>query len=146
MRRRTFICAGGAALVGSIALSRAADADADTHFKEMEEELGGRVGVAALDTGTGARLLHRAQERFAMCSTFKWLLAAAVLARVDKQETTLEHRLSFGPKDLLDVSPVTTAHIGEGELAIKSLCEAAVEVSDNTAANTLLKFLGDPDR
>jgi beta-lactamase class A len=144
LRRRTFIVAGGATLVGSIALSRSAGTDVAAHFDQVEKELGGRVGVAAVDTGNGARLLHRAQERFAMCSTFKWMLAAALLARVDKQEITLERRLSYGPKDLLDFSPVTEAHVGEGALSIKSLCEAAVEASDNTAANTLLKFIGGP--
>jgi beta-lactamase class A len=79
-----------------------------------------------------------------MCSTFKWLLAAAVLAKVDKGGMSLDQHLSFARKDLLTHSPVTTLHVAEGSLSIKALCEAAVEVSDNTAANTLLKFLGGP--
>ena len=131
-------------MVGSIALSRSALADVSSLFEEVEKQLGGRIGVAAVNTGNGARLLRRAGERFAMCSTFKWLLAAAVLAKVAEEGITLERRLSFGPRDLLDFSPVTKAHIGEGALSIKSLCEAAVEFSDNTAANTLLKFIGGP--
>src|SRR5476651_558498 len=47
----------------------------------LEAELGGRIGLAAIDTRNGKTLKHRADERFAMCSTFKWTLAAAVLAK-----------------------------------------------------------------
>jgi beta-lactamase class A len=143
LRRRTFI-AGASALIGSIALCRFASAEAANHFEEVEKGLGGRLGVAAVDTGTGARLMHRAQERFAMCSTFKWVLAAAVLAKADAESIDLERHLSFSAKDLIDFSPVTKAHVAEGSLSIQSLCEAAVELSDNTAANTLLRFIGGP--
>jgi beta-lactamase class A len=123
---------------------RSAYADARVPFAEVEAQLGGRIGVAAVDMGTGARLAHRSGERFAMCSTFKWLLAAAVLAKADDGVVDLDQRLSFAPKDVLDYSPVTKSHVGEGGLSIKALCEAAVEVSDNTAANTLLTFIGGP--
>ena len=47
----------------------------------LEAHSGGRIGVMALDTGTGKRIVHRSQERFALCSTFKILLAAEVLFR-----------------------------------------------------------------
>jgi beta-lactamase class A len=80
-----------------------------------------------------------------MCSTFKWMLAAAVLAKIHREHIDLERPLSFGRADLLDVSPITEAHVTEGALSIKSMCEAVVEVSDNTAANTLLKFIGGPE-
>ena len=110
----------------------------------MEARLGGRIGVAAVDTNSGARLAHRGDERFAMCSTFKWMLAAAVLARSDRRSGILERHLFFGPKDLLAHSPVTAQHAAEGSLPVVELCKAAVETSDNTAANALLKFIGGP--
>jgi len=110
----------------------------------METQVGGRIGLAALDTGTGKRLSYRGEERFAMCSTFKWMLAAAVLARRDHGGDDLERRLNFGAGDLLPHSPVTAAHAAEGSLTIGELCRAVVETSDNTAANALLKFIGGP--
>lgn len=106
--------------------------------------MAGRIGVSAVDTGSGARLSHRGGERFAMCSTFKWMLAAAVLARHDQDGRILGQQLSFGAQDLLAHSPVTLQHAAEGLLSVFELCEAAVEASDNTAANTLLKFIGGP--
>jgi beta-lactamase class A len=137
--------AGGAALmVAAAPPGQSARASADESLRQLEMQLGGRVGLAALDTGTGARLSHRAAERFALCSTFKWLLAAAVLAKAEHGGDLLDRRLSYTAADLLGVSPVTRAHLAQGALSIQALCEAAVEVSDNTAANVLLRFMGGP--
>ncbi len=52
-------------------------------ISNIERRRGGRLGVFAIDTGSGRTLAYRADERFLMCSTFKGLLAAQVLARVD---------------------------------------------------------------
>lgn len=120
-------------------------ASATSQLAELEAQVGGRVGVAAVDTASGARLTHRGSERFAMCSTFKWLLAAAVLAEVDRHALQLDRGVPYGAADLLEYAPVTTAHVAQGALRIGALCEAAVEVSDNTAANVLLKLIGGPD-
>jgi len=125
-------------------VGRSARSDAELPIDEIEARLGGRIGVAAVDTGTGARLAHRGDERFAMCSTFKWMLAAAVLARHDHGGGVLEQRLSYGRKDMVAHSPVTEVHLAEGSMPIVELCRAIVETSDNTAANTLLRFIGGP--
>jgi len=112
----------------------------------LEARHGGRLGVAALDTGTHKRLTHRATERFALCSTFKVALVAAVLARVDGGQETLERPVAYGPSDLLEYAPVTRLHVGEGSMSIAALCAATLEQSDNTAANLLLNTLGGPGR
>jgi len=143
--RRTLLLRSGCALAfATLQAGRTAHSDARLPIADIEATLGGRVGVAAVDTGTGARLAHRGEERFAMCSTFKWMLAAAVLARHDRRGADLEQRLSYTPKDMLAHSPVTEQHLAEGLLPLGELCKAAVETSDNTAANTLLKFIGGP--
>lgn len=110
----------------------------------IEARVGGRVGLFALDTGTGRQLAHRPDERFAMCSTFKWALAAAVLARVDRAELSLDERVPYGSNDLLEHAPVTREHVAEGALTVERLARAAVTVSDNTAANLLLALVGGP--
>lgn len=113
-------------------------------LKALERRHGGRLGVAILDTGTGRRINHRGEERFAMCSTFKWLLAAQVLARADAGEESLHRRLVVSGSDLVTWSPVTETRTGEPGMTIAELCEAAVTRSDNTAANLLLATLGGP--
>jgi len=113
-------------------------------FAALESSVGGRVGVFAVDTGSGRALAHRADERFAMCSTFKWALAAAVLERVERGELRLDETLSFGSKDLLEYAPITRQHVAEGHMTVEALAEAIVTVSDNTAANLLLAKVGGP--
>src|SRR5580698_3636550 len=88
----------------------APNSGADGELVAIEASVGGRLGVFALDTGSGRTLAHRADERFAMCSTFKWVLAAAAFARVDRGEGTLEERIPFGAADLMEVAPVAREH------------------------------------
>jgi beta-lactamase class A len=111
---------------------------------EVEASVGGRVGVFALDTGTGRQFAHRPDERFAMCSTFKWVLAAAVLARVDRAQLSLDERVPYRSTDLLEYAPITRVHLAEGSMTIDALARAAVTISDNTAANLLLAKVGGP--
>lgn len=117
---------------------------ADDAIVRIEGSLNGRIGVSALNVATGSRFQHRGDERFAMCSTFKAALAASVLARADRGELSLARRISFGAKDILANSPVTKALVQKGALSIEALCAAAVEASDNTAANLLLSLSGGP--
>ncbi len=79
-----------------------------------------------------------------MCSTFKCTLVAAALAMVDRSETTLGERLTYGKADLLEHAPVTTEHLADGAMTVEALARAAVTVSDNTAANLLLAKVGGP--
>ncbi len=110
----------------------------------LEARGGGRLGVAALDTGSGRRLAFRGGERFPLCSTFKVLLAGAVLARVEAGQEALDRRIPFSQADLVDHSPITSARLAEGGLSVEELCAATVRESDNAAANLLLKALGGP--
>lgn len=111
-------------------------------IQELEQQAGARIGLAALDTGSGKTLFHRQAERFVMCSTFKLSLAAATLARVDRDEEKLD-RLVMYDKPVLGVSPATTRNWPHG-MTVAALCEAAIIYSDNTAANILLAQLGGP--
>jgi beta-lactamase class A len=82
-------------------------------------------------------------ERFAMCSTHKFLAAAFALQRVDRGEDSLSRRLSYSKDGLVAWSPATEEHVGDG-MTLGELCEAAVTLSDNTAANLILDSLGGP--
>ena len=129
---------------GLAQLARGSTAQLDQRFSDLEATSGGRLGVATLDTASGGRADHRAGERFPMCSTFKLLAVAAVLARVDRGREHLDRRIAFSTADLLEYAPVTRARVAEGSMPIADLCEAAITVSDNTAANLLLATLGGP--
>jgi beta-lactamase class A len=125
--------------------TRASDQqDVSSQFAAIEQKIGGYLGVAALDTGDGRRIEYRATERFPLCSTFKFLLAAAILEGSPGEP--LDRKISFGPDDLLEWAPVTKKHVSEGSMTVGDLCAAAIEYSDNTAANLLLRIVAGPTK
>lgn len=111
---------------------------------DLEQRHGGRLGVAVLDTAAANLLAHRGDQRFALCSTFKFLAAAFVLARVDRNEESLSRRIVYAKDSLVTYSPITEKHVGEGGLTVGEICDAAVTLSDNTAGNLLLDSFGGP--
>ena len=106
----------------------------------LERESGGRLGVAAFNTADGRQVLHRANERFAFCSTFKMMVAALMLSR---EPALLNKRIQYDKSDLVPHSPVTGKHVAEG-MSVAELCEATLQYSDNAAANLLMKQVGGP--
>lgn len=106
----------------------------------LEKQSGGRLGVAALNMADGRTLLHRADERFPLCSTFKMMLSAAILAR---EPALLKKRIRYAKKDLVPHSPVTGEHLAKG-MTVAELCEATLQYSDNAAANLLMQQIGGP--
>ena len=118
-------------------------ATAQARLAEVERALGGRLGLFALDTANGAELGHRADERFPLCSTFKMMLAAAILARSAETKDLLQQRVRYDRSDLVTYSPLTEKHLASG-MTVAELCAAAVQYSDNTAANLLMELLGGP--
>jgi beta-lactamase class A len=148
LSRRAVVCgiATAAALSARASNASVGDrlADANERLAAIETREGGRLGVAVLDSSAGAGLAYRAGERFPMCSTFKLLAAAAVLERVDQGKEKLDRVIPYGPGDLLDYAPVTKAHVADGGMTLGSLCAAAIDWSDNTAANLILDAIGGP--
>jgi beta-lactamase class A len=134
----------GPALSSLRATAAAADAGLRQAAAELEARHGGRLGVAVLDTAGSMPAAYRGDERFALCSTYKLLAAAFVLARVDRTQESLARRIVYGRDALVAYSPVTEKHVGGEGLAIGDICEAAVTLSDNTAANLLLDSFGGP--
>ncbi len=119
---------------------------ADAALKRIRERVGGRLGVHALDSQSGKRWGIDENSRYAMTSTFKLPLAAAILWQVDRKAFTLDHTLVVGRQVLVPHSPVVEAKIGAGAdaMTIRDLCGAILIESDNAAANVLLNGIGGP--
>lgn len=111
----------------------------------LERQRGGRIGLMAIDTGSGAVITQRAEERFPMCSTHKVAVGAAILSMVAEGRLQGDQRIAFSRADLLEYAPVTTRNVDAGFMTVEALGEAAVRWSDNTANNLLLKLLGGPE-
>lgn len=140
MHRRQFNTRLALALASTTPLANAAPASA---WRRIESAVGGRLGVAVLDTASGRTEGHRLDERFPLCSTCKWLIASLVLQRADAGQEQLTRQIRYGADVLLAHSGITEQHVGDG-MTVGALCEAAVTVSDNAAANLLLASFGGP--
>ncbi len=144
--RRTFLLTAAAIPLAAACASRTSsgsDTAAQTRLAQLEASLNGRLGVFALNTANGARLGHRADERFPLCSTFKVLLASAILDRSTRSTGLMEQRVRFGRGNLVAHSPITEKHLDDG-MTVANLCAATIQYSDNTAANLLMGLLSGP--
>ncbi|HEY2475370.1 MAG TPA: class A beta-lactamase [Candidatus Cybelea sp.] len=138
--------AGALAALTNAALPRLASAQSSSElpFAQLEQSYGGRLGVSAINTQTGRTGAYRENERFPMCSTFKFFLVADVLSHIEAGTIKAGQWVRYGGGDLLDYAPVTRARVAEGGMTVEALCAAAIELSDNTAANLLLSLVGGP--
>jgi len=117
--------------------------DVSTELDALELEYDARVGVSAIDTGSGDSVAFRADERFGFASTVKVFVAAEFLRQVapaDRDDVVTWTRADI---DRAGYSPVTTEHLVDG-LTLAELAEAAVRESDNTATNLIIERLGGP--
>ena len=134
-----------AAATGAQAMQpRHSSASTTKALADLERSVGGRLGVALLDTASGQITGHRLDERFAMCSTFKLPLAGAILREIDQGRLRPEQWVAYGTTDMVAHAPVTTQHLKRGGMTVIGLAEAAQTTSDNPAANLLLKLIGGP--
>jgi beta-lactamase class A len=149
--RRTFL-SGAIALVaasGCTGTLRHRDAAAMAELEAIHARIGGRLGVYVTEMQSAHlrqtwELAYHAHERFAMCSTFKLLLAGAILARVETGELTLDQKVPLSEADMISHAPVTASRVAAGSISVGELCAAVIEVSDNPAANLLLRLIDGP--
>jgi beta-lactamase class A len=151
LARRDF-CAGALSVAGGIAGAMAVPAFARADTNDWVQQLsaierkapdGSQLGAYIYDIGQHRGFGWRAGQRFAMCSSFKLSLAAMVLQRIARGRLNPNERIRYHASDLLPNSPVTAAHLAEG-MTVLALAEAAQTMSDNAAANLLLRKLGGP--
>lgn len=134
---------GGAAVWGAHGAPSASAQPPTAALETLERANDVVIGVYAAHLDTGRTVAHRPQDTFAMCSTFKAYLAGRVLALVGRGERSLDLRLPVDPAGILPNSPRTAPRAG-GEMSIDELCQAILQVSDNAAANILLRNVGGP--
>ncbi|MEZ5758554.1 MAG: class A beta-lactamase [Emcibacteraceae bacterium] len=130
----------------SLIASAQEDNNTEIHKKlsDLEKIYGGRLGISMINTGDNSIINHRGDERFPFCSTFKLMLASAILQESISNPDMLNMRVNYSEADKVTYSPITEKHFDDG-MTIAELCAAAVQYSDNTAANLLIKHLGGPE-
>jgi beta-lactamase class A len=144
LSRRKFLAASSGLLLAAHPTFASSIGDFTKQIQAIRDRSGGRLGLHVLDTHTGRRWSCDDNARYAMASTFKMLLAAAILQRTDLGTITLDQQVKLQASDMLSHAPVTTKHLQRGTMTVRELCAAVVEVSDNPAANLLLKMIDGP--
>ncbi|MFF7988960.1 class A beta-lactamase [Kitasatospora xanthocidica] len=122
-------------------------ADLRRRLTALEQEHSARLGVYARNLATGRTVRHRADAPFPMCSVFKTVAVAAVLRDLDRDGEFLARRIGYTQADIdrSGGAPVTgkPQNLANG-MTVAELCQAAIDHSDNTAGNLLLRELGGP--
>jgi len=134
----------GASLALASSRLPAAEGTIQDRLRELEGTIGGRLGVAALDMESDRRIDYRSASLFPMCSTFKLLLAGAVLSKVDHDKEQLDREIPLTKADILDYAPQAKLLLPKGHMTVSEALAAAMIDSDNTAANLLLASIGGP--
>ncbi|MNR99675.1 Beta-lactamase precursor [compost metagenome] len=148
-RRRSLLLAALATPLAGLSVSSRASNQAHsqyaTELAKIETSVGGRLGVAAINTANGMHVQYRGDERFPLCSTFKLIVAAAILQRSTTDALILQKRIRYTQAEVAKsgYAPVTLKHLANG-MTIDELCAATLQYSDNAAANFLMKELGGP--
>ncbi len=146
---RALILVSAALLTGcaTTAPEPAADPAIARGLAAIEARSGGRLGVALVGSDGSQLAGHRADERFAMCSTFKLPLAAMVLDKARAGKLSMADPLPVTDADMVVYSPYVEAQRAKTPpetVTVEGAASAAVSLSDNTAANLLLGRLGGP--
>ncbi|MCP5381582.1 MAG: class A beta-lactamase [Kordiimonadaceae bacterium] len=130
----------------SLIASAQEDNNSEIHKKlsDLEKKYGGRLGISMINTGDNSIINHRGDERFPFCSTFKLMLSSAILQESISNPDLLNMRINYSEADKVTYSPISEKHFDDG-MTIAELCAAAVQYSDNTAANLLIRHLGGPE-
>lgn len=114
-------------------------------FAAIEKWIGGRLGVALVDSQGNLISSHRGNERFAMCSTFKAPLAAALFAADTNGDVDMDAKFLVKPEDSVPYMPFVKRRLEDGKpVSLSDLAKAAAQTSDNAAANLVLKAVGGP--
>lgn len=104
------------------------------------------VGVAINGSQAEDSLNINGHRRFPMQSVFKFPIALAVLAEVDKHNLSLEQSVEINKSDLLPGlwSPIRQKYPHGTTLLLSEVIRYTVALSDNVGCDLLLKLLGRP--
>jgi beta-lactamase class A len=119
--------------------------DLAARFADIARQSHGKVGVSAMRLGTDRRITLHGKQRFPMQSVYKFPIAMAVLREVDGGALRLEQPVVVAKADLVPPgmhSPIRDRYPQGVTLSLRELLRFAVEESDGTASDVLLRVAG----
>ncbi|MCG7339234.1 class A beta-lactamase [Staphylococcus sp. ACRSN] len=119
--------------------TESAEASGDKSLNDLEKKYDTTIGVYGINTKNDIEINHHSDDRFAFASTYKAIASGILLERMTPQE--LNKKIAIHQSDIVTYSPVTEKYVGKS-MTIKSLIEASMLKSDNTANNKIIQELG----
>lgn len=107
------------------------------------DSLGGTLGAEIFEPETGMAVGINQDRRFGHASSFKFSLAAMLLAKHAAGAIDADKKVMWSERDMVEHAPFTRERIASGA-TLRELAEATQVTSDNPAANILLRALGGP--
>ncbi len=116
--------------------------------EEIAREAQGRVGASAqvLETGKVVLALD-AKSRYPMQSVYKLPIAMAALAEVDRGKLNLDGTMHVDPSEYISKdqhSPLRDDHPKGADVPLRELIRLAVQESDGTASDVVMRMTGGP--
>lgn len=128
-----------------VLLAAASGAGLSERLGQIAAEAGGHTGASVLVIETGEHAAWRGTERFPMQSVYKFPIAIAVLRKVDQGELSIGDPVPIAVTDLVPPglhSPIRDRHPEGTRLPLREVLRYAVEESDGTASDVLLRLAG----
>src|ERR1700761_2247384 len=131
-----------------LAASCAGAQDLRRQVRRIADEAQGTVSTACWLSGTNLNCDDNAHGHPPMQSVFKLPLAIAVLHQLEQGKFTLDQPVRFLPSDRIlphAYSPLQDKYPNAGvDVPLRELIRLAVSLSDNVAADILLRIAGGP--
>lgn len=115
-------------------------------IEQISQTARGQVGVAATVLETGESVTLNGNLPFPMQSVYKFPIAMAVLAEVDRGTLKLDQKIRLEASDIVRESVVLNEKSQGKEVSIGELLQYMVSESDSTACDALLRLVGGAQR
>ncbi|BAT56650.1 putative beta-lactamase (plasmid) [Nostoc sp. NIES-3756] len=115
-------------------------------LEQISQAAQGRVGITATVLETGETVTVNGDQQFPMQSVYKFPIAMAVLAQVDKGKLKLDQKIQIEASDIVQDSRILDENSQGREYSLAELLQYMVSESDSTACDALLRLIGEPQR
>src|SRR4028119_437342 len=113
-------------------------------IEQISQAAQGRVGVKATVLETGESVTLNGNQQFPMQSVYKFPIAMAVLAQVDRGKLKLDQKIRVEASDVLQGSRILDEKSQGMEFSLAELLKYMVSESDGTSCNVLLRQVAEP--
>jgi beta-lactamase class A len=119
---------------------------AAVRLSAIAQNFDGKAGIAAIHLETGQRITFRANDNYPMASVYKVPIAVAFLQKVDRENISLDTKVTLGPEDFhAGHSPIAEEANGKPiTVSLQRLVLLTVRDSDNSASDYILEHYVSP--